>query len=166
MTQCVSSNGPMGLIYTTAENVQIFVEPGKKSTYDFIVRFRQPGGRLRTPRHVHLIVEMYVKQAHDAVLTMRLRDHLLGLFDQIASVTVFPPTLQLHQSDDVRPFQGLNAVGEFSVEFLLVVSELIFIQEKTNYPSGSLTQGLYRAFGVKDRFSVIGMATNTRYGGG
>jgi hypothetical protein len=155
----------MSLIHTTAEGVQIFVEPGKKSAYDFIVRFRQPGGRLRTPRHVHLIVEMYVKQAHDAALTTRLRDHLLGLFDRISPVVAFPPSLQLHQATDVRPFQKLNAVGEFSVEFLLVVSELIFIQEKTNYPTGSLTQRLYEAFGVKDRFSVIGMATNTRYGG-
>lgn len=37
----------------------------------------------------------------------------------------------------------------YIVEFLLVVSELIFIQEKTNYPQGSLTRELYEDFGTK-----------------
>lgn len=36
------------------------------------------------------------------------------------------------------------------------------IQEKTNYPQGSLTQQLYADFGVKDRFSVINAATLKR----
>ena len=34
----------------------------------------------------------------------------------------------------VKEFEDLNKVGEFSVEFLMVVTELILIQEKTNYP--------------------------------
>jgi hypothetical protein len=46
-----------------------------------------------------------------------------------------------------------------SVEFLLVVSELIFIQEKTNYQGGSLTYKLYQDFGVKDCFTVVNTAT-------
>jgi hypothetical protein len=46
-------------------------------------------------------------------------------------------------------------VGECTVEFLLVAIELVAIQEKTNYPLGSLTENLYKDFGVKDRFSVI-----------
>jgi len=46
-------------------------------------------------------------------------------------------------------------VGEFTVELLLVLTELMAIQEKTDYPKGTLTESLYRDFGVKDRFSVI-----------
>lgn len=52
-------------------------------------------------------------------------------------------------------FQKLNAVGEFSVEFILVVSESLAIQEKTNYPNGRLFQTLYEDFKTKSRFSVI-----------
>ncbi|MGQ9778188.1 MAG: hypothetical protein ACUVQ9_13425 [Thermodesulfobacteriota bacterium] len=54
--------------------------------------------------------------------------------------------------------QGNNSsfcLGEFTIEFLLVVTELMAIQERTNYPEGSLTEILYRNFGFKDRFSVI-----------
>lgn len=41
------------------------------------------------------------------------------------------------------------------MEFLLVVTEPMAIQERTNYPEGSLTERLNREFKVKDRFSVI-----------
>jgi hypothetical protein len=144
----------------------VSVRPGKKSAYDFKVIYREPSKRTRTPRHVHLIVELYVKQAHDNALTMRLRDHLLDIYDKLTPMTQYPPTLQVFQSGHDEPFRSLDAVGEFSTEFLLVVSELIFIQEKTNYPTGSMTQNLYRAFGVKDRFGVIGMVSQTKFGGG
>ncbi|MEW5692797.1 MAG: hypothetical protein AB1765_05830 [Candidatus Hydrogenedentota bacterium] len=49
----------------------------------------------------------------------------------------------------------MDKVGEFTVEFLLVAIELVAIQEKTNYPTGTVTENLYKNFGVKDRFSVI-----------
>jgi len=45
---------------------------------------------------------------------------------------------------------------------LLVLTELMAIQEKTNYPKGTLTESLYRDFGVKDRFSVIQKAVLKR----
>lgn len=149
----------MHLIWTTQKGVDIFVEPGKKSSYDFVVRYKEPNKWLRTPKHVHLIVELYVKEAYDKKLTHQLRDHLLQVFDKVKPIQNFPPQLQVYQASHAVPFQSLDAVGEFSVEFLLVVSELIFIQEKTNYPQGSMTKKLYEAFGVQDRFSVIHMAT-------
>ena len=71
----------------------------------------------------------------------------------------FPPHLQVFQSNDSKKFASLDAVGEFSSEAFLVMNELIFIQEKTNYPGGSLTRSLYEAFGFEDRFSVIARAS-------
>lgn len=115
---------------------------------------------LQGVKHVHLVVEMYVKEAYNPSLTYQLRDHLLQVFDKVQPVAGFPPALQVYRQGDEQLFQALDAVGEFSTEFLLVVSELIFIQEKTNYPQGSLTRELYAAFGVRDRFSVIHIATH------
>jgi hypothetical protein len=91
---------------------------------------------------------------------------LLAVYDKLTPMSSYPPALQVFQPGDDQQFRSLDAVGEFSVEFVLVVSELIFIQEKTNYPAGSMTQRLYQAFGVKDRFGVIAMATQTKFGGG
>lgn len=152
------------LVYTTNTNVQIGVYPGRKpeSPYDFIVKFREPNKRERTPAHVHLIVEMYVKHAHNPTLTLKLKEHILAMLSQIKPINSFPPSPQFFKPEHVEPFKDLNKVGEFTVEFLLVVIELMAIQEKTNYPEGSLTESLYRDFGVKDRFSVIQKAVLKR----
>lgn len=149
------------LIYTTKQHVEIQIYPGKKtqSPYDFIVKFKEPDKRERTPAHVHLIVEMYVKYAYNPTLTLKLKDHILVMLSHIKPINYFPPCLQFFKEDHTKPFKELDQVGEFTVEFLLVVSELLAIQEKTNYPKGSLTERLYQSFGVKDRFSVIQSAT-------
>jgi len=140
------------------------VYPGKKpeSPYDFIVKFREPNKRERTPAHVHLIVEMYVKHAYNASLTLKLRDQILKMLSQIKPINSFPPNLQFFQLEHTEPFKELDKIGEFPVEFLLVVTELMAIQEKTNYPTGSLTENLYKDFGVKDRFQVIQKAVLKR----
>lgn len=149
------------VIYTTKQNVEICVYPGtkKQSPHDFKVKYKEPNKRERTPKHVHLIVEMYVKFAYNSSLTLELRDHLLKMFENIRPISSFPPNLQFFKPEHLERFSDLDNVGEFPVEFLLVVTELIGIQEKTNYPEGSLTEGLYKDFGVKDRFSVIQKAT-------
>jgi len=145
------------LIWTTERGVEIVVERGRKSEHDFVVKYRDPqrSRNWRTPKHIHLIVELYVKEAYQPHLTYELRDHLIGVYDKVQPISHYPPALQVYQRGDEQRFLPLDAVGEYSVEFLLVVSELIFIQEKTNYPQGSLTRALYEDFGVKDRFSVV-----------
>lgn len=82
------------VVYVTSRNVQIRVYPGRKqqSPHDFIVRFQEPGKRERTPRHVHIIVEMYVKHAYNPDLTLRLRDHILEMFRHVQPADTFPPT--------------------------------------------------------------------------
>jgi hypothetical protein len=150
----------MVLLHTTQNGVQIHVEKGTKtqSPYDFIVKFLEPGKRLRTPTHVHLIVELYVKKAYNSQLTNQLVSYLLQVFQQLQPINYYPPKFQVFNPKNAIPYTPLNGVGEFSVEFLLAVSELIFIQEKTNYPRGSLTESLYKNFMTKDRFSVIQQA--------
>jgi hypothetical protein len=98
---------------------------------------------------------MYVKYAFDTPLTLKLKEHILTMLSQIRPVNSYPPTLQFFKPEHVEPFKDLDRVGEFTVEFLLVAIELVAIQEKTNYPTGTVTENLYKNFGVKDRFSVI-----------
>jgi len=145
------------LVYTTTGNVRIEVYPGSKrqSPYDFIVKFREPNKRERTPAHVHLIVEMYVKHAFNSSVTLKLREHILEMLSQVKPVTSFPPAIQYFKPEHVESFKELDKIGEFTVEFMLVAIELVAIQERTNYPTGTLTESLYKSFGVKDRFQVI-----------
>jgi len=105
---------------------------------------------------------MYVKHAHNPSITLELKEHILTMLKSIKPVNSFPPSLQFFKPEHIEPFKDLDKVGEFTVEFLLVVTELMAIQEKTNYPEGSLTESLYEDFGVKDRFQVIQKAVLKR----
>ena len=64
----------------------------------------------------------------------------------------------------VSIFQELNDYGQYSIEFILVVTELIMIQEKTNCPNGTMNVKIFEKFRNKhnDIFSVVSAATFTR----
>ncbi len=145
------------LIHTTKTGTRIYAERGSKSQNDFKVTYDEPGKRTRTPKHIHLIVDLYLKRAGNPLLTNQLVDHIINnLVQKVQPVSVFPPKLQVFQPQHVQQFQALDAFGEYSVEFLLVVTELVLIQEKTNYPNGKMSYELFSKFrNGADIFTVI-----------
>ena len=70
----------------------------------------------------------------------------------------------MYNKKDLDRFEELNQYGQYSVEFILVVTELIMIQEKTNYPNGTMNIKVFESFRNKhaDIFSVVSAATFTR----
>jgi hypothetical protein len=148
------------LIHTTLSEDQIFVAKGSKSQLDFIVKYRSPGKRLRTPKHIHLVVDLYAKLAGNENLSMKFIDHVISMIEQMQPVQMFPPRLQFFSKEQLSLFDGLDMYGEYSVEFLLVVIELIMLEEKTNYPNGTLNLRIFRNMREKaDIYSVVSAAT-------
>jgi len=149
------------LIYITKDGVKIYVAKGKKSANDFRVFYKEPNKKLRTPKHIHLIIDLYMKLTGDKKLTMQLVDHIINnIILKVRPATSFPPKLQVFHPQHVSQFQQLNNYGEYSVEFLLVVTELIMIQEKTNYPDGVMNLNLFQKFRKgEDIFTVVSAAT-------
>jgi len=71
-------------------------------------------------------------------------------------VDSFLPTLQFFKLEHIETFKDPGKVGgEFTTEFMLVVTEIMAIRETGQLPRGSLTESLYRDFVVKDRFQLI-----------
>ncbi len=121
------------LIHQTERNVEIFVEPGRKSAYDFIVRYREPGKRTRTPKHIHLVVNIFAKRTGDENLTNRLLKHIINdIILQVHPAQSYPPRLEIYTPATRQTSRPFEAFGEYSVEFLLIVTELLMLQEKTN----------------------------------
>ncbi len=151
----------MVLIHTTAIGVNIYAEVGSKSSYDFIVKYQEPKKKIRTPKHIHLIVDLFAKRTGNSELTNRFVDHIIDdIILKVSPVSTFPPALQVFQPTHVQDFDALSEYGEYTVEFLLVITELIMIQEKTNYPSGTINLNLFRKFRVgADIFSIVSAAT-------
>jgi len=145
---------------TSVNGWDIIVEPGQKSQFDFIVRYKQPGRRQRTPKHIHLIIDLYMKQTGNRNLAKNLLTHMLEILTKLKPVTEYPPSLQVFTPNHAAQFQELNAFGEYQVAFLLIIFELIMIQEKTNYPTGVLNkQILELLINDGDIFSVVSTAT-------
>lgn len=77
------------------------------------------------------------------------------LSTQLKPETKFPPTLQVYDKKDIAQFEELNKYGEYSVEFIFVVTELIMIQEKTNYPTGTMNIKVFERFRDKNVISFL-----------
>jgi len=148
------------LVYTTNEGVEIYVEPGKKSEYDFRVRYKEPNRALRTPKHIHLVIDLYLKKTGNRDLTLGLVSEFLEMLTELEPSTEFPPKFQAFRKERFERFRELDSYGEYSVEFLAAIFDLIMIQEKTNYPEGIINRKLFEAFlAEKDIFSVVSAAT-------
>ena len=81
-------------IYTTRNRVRILTRQGSKSQFDFIVKYREPGKRERTPKHIHLINDLYMKMARNESLTMRLVDHIINfIILRVRSNNSMPPRI-------------------------------------------------------------------------
>lgn len=147
--------------WTTQRGVKVLVVQGKKSPYDFVVRYVEPGKRQRTPKHIHIVVDLFAKRAASPGLTSQFLDHVVNnIIRKVIPAPSFPPTLQVFDPAHAQRFRLLNTVGEYDIEFLLIVLELIMIQEKTNYPAGILNLKLFEALASgKDIFTVVSAAT-------
>jgi hypothetical protein len=152
------------VIYTTENGTRILVSKGRKSPFNFKVRYKEVGKSTRTPKHIHLIIDLYMKKTGNKELTMQLVDHIINnIILKVKPSDSFPPKLQVFSQEHVSKFKELDKYGEYPVEFLLVVTELIMIQEKTNYPKGTMNLNLFRSFREeRDIFSVVSIATFRR----
>lgn len=149
------------LIYQASNGAEIYVCKGGKSQFNFRVQYKEPAKRVRTPKHIHLIIDLYMKRTGNVALTNQLVDHIINnIIRKVSASTSNPPVLQVFSPQHVNQFQALNTYGEYPVDFLLVVTELIMIQEKTNYPAGVMNLRLYERFRQQaDIFSVVSAAT-------
>lgn len=104
-----------------------------------------------------------MKLSRNKELTLKLVDYLIDMMKKLKPETEFPPSLQVYNKNDIAKFQELNNYGQYSVEFILVVIELIMIQEKTNYPNGTMNIKVFEKFrdSNDDIFSVVSAATFT-----
>lgn len=154
------------LVHTTKNAIKVYVSKGskKESPFDFRVHYQEPDKRVRTPKHIHIIIDLYMKLSRNEELTLKLVDYLIAMMKKLKSETKFPPSLQVYNKNDIAKFQELNNYGQYSVEFILVVTELIMIQEKTNYPNGTMNVKVFEKFRNKhdDIFSVVSAATFNR----
>ena len=132
---------------------------------DIIVKYRQRGvPRMRTPSHLHWVVDLLIKKQHREALTGEFVAFLLVLYDDLqpfASLEDRADRLE-HQigaavnAAALERFRPLNEFGEYSVEFTSSIIELMGICEKTGDPNAFMFRGVLAAIrDGRDIFSVV-----------
>ncbi len=138
-------------------------ERGANPELDFIVKYREPGKRLRAPSHTHWIVDSVYKGTW---FTSSLSDY----FNEWLNIYEVMEPFQTKEERDnyclmykeymCEHYEQLNGVGPYYIEFLSTIIEL-FIKCEKQAPNAFMFKTLLKlmkdfANGEKDFYQVIG----------
>ncbi len=165
-TQLIENGTKKAIIEFVFTDYIIYVFQGNLSQFDIIIKYKKDGKRIRTPKHIHWVVDILMKMQCEEKLTKK---YLLAI--QHCWNTCVPlsnndfDTLKAiikngEKAIKIEQFFHLNRYGEYDVEFLYVLMELLAIQEKTNrsdaYMFGDIIDELLEA--DMDIFKIISTA--------
>ena len=165
-TQFIEKGTKQAIIEFVFTDYIIYVFQGSLSQFDILIKYRKDGKRIRTPKHIHWVVDILMKMQGNETIT---KNYLLAI--QNCWNTCVPLTnndfatlkllIESGENDmDIEQYFALNDFGEYDVEFLYVLMELLAVQEKTNradaYMFGSIIDELLEA--DRDIFKIISTA--------
>ncbi len=136
---------------------------GENPDLDFIVKYKEPGKRLRTPSHTHWIVDLVIKGEIHQLTTLSLVESLIKIYEDIE------PFNTVEERDDyklqyvdnlVNTYSELDSVGALSIELIGTLVELFCKCEKQTTGAfmfkGMLELCKEYLEGKKDYYQVIG----------
>lgn len=164
--QLIESGRKKAIIEFVFTEYIIYVFQGSLSQYDILIKYRKDGTRIRTPKHIHWVVDILMKMQGNEILT---KQYLAAIQRCWNTCSPLPgnryETLKALIEDgeeaiDIEQYFPLNSFGEYDVEFLYVLMELLAVQEKTNradaYMFGSIIEELLET--DRDIFKIISTA--------
>ena len=165
-TQLIENGRKKAIIEFVFTEYIIYVFQGSLSQYDILIKYRKDGTRIRTPKHIHWVVDILMKMQGNEMLT---KQYLMAIQHCWNTCGPLPDnsceTLKTliedgEQAIDIEQYFPLNSFGEYDVEFLYVLMELLAVQEKTNradaYMFGSIIEELLET--DRDIFKIISTA--------
>lgn len=165
-TQRIENGTKQAIIEFIFTDYIIYVFQGTLSQFDIVIKYKKDGTRIRTPKHIHWVVDILMKMQGNEVLTKQYLIAIQNCWNNCAPLTSndFNTLKALIENGeaaiDIGQYFELNAFGEYDVEFLYVLMELLAVQEKTNradaYMFGNIIEELLDA--DRDIFKIISTA--------
>ncbi|MBQ7396458.1 MAG: hypothetical protein IJW08_07965 [Lentisphaeria bacterium] len=168
-TKLIEKDSKQAIIEFTFPDYIIYVFQGNLSQFDIVIKYRKDrkdGKRIRTPKHIHWVVDILMKIQGNEPLTKRYLKTIQDCWKTCAPLTNNDfNTLKALIEDgeekiDIQQYFDLNEFGEYDVEFLYVLMELLAVQEKTNrtdaYMFGEIIGELLET--ERDIFKIISTA--------
>lgn len=144
----------------------IFVFQGDLSQFDILIKYEKDGKRIRTPKHIHWVVDILMKMQGNEDLTKEYLLEIRNCWNQCTPLSNNDfDTLKLliengENNIEIARYFVLNKFGEYNVEFLYVLLELLAVQEKTNYADAYMFRNIIEQLLKADRdlFKIISTA--------
>ena len=136
---------------------------GENPDLDIIIKYKEPGKQVRTPKHLHWAIDLIIKKEHDPTLTKEFVRYLLEMWNGVVPFKSKEEQqecrLRFSKNELTTQFNRLDNFGEYSVEFISKVMELIMIQEKTGLATAFMFKGVLESiYNDKDIFSIVASA--------
>ena len=162
----IENDTKQAIIEFVFTNYIIYVFQGNLSQFDIVIKYKKDGTRIRTPKHIHWVVDVLMKMQGNEILAKRYLLAIQNCWKSCVPLTnndydTLKALIKNGEKDiDIDQFVSLNTFGEYDVEFLYVLMELLAVQEKTNradaYMFGNIIEELLDT--DRDIFKIISTA--------
>lgn len=151
-------------------NYKIHVFSGEITKNDIRIMYSEKGKRIRTPKHIHWVVDLLLKMQERNDLTREFIKELqnewkqtkpLKKNDEKTLITLVEDCIII---TDVSKYQDLNMYGEYNVEFLVVLMNLLMTQEKTNDPNAFMFGKILDAL-LNEELDIFAIMSIAGFGG-
>lgn len=141
---------------------------GQNPDLDIVVKFKDKYTKSvpRTPKHIHWVIDLLVKKEHKKQLTIEFIKYLLSMYDKLEPFKNKEEQqkceIKFTEPKNLEKFKELDNYGQYSVEFIGNVIELLSIEEKTGFKGAFMFKSVLTALLEKeDIFSIVATATQT-----
>ena len=158
------------IIEINFENFDIYVFDGELSEFDILIKYKENDSRLRTPKHIHWVVDILLKQSKDKKLTNDFLKLLQNCWKKCAPLkendfdTLNDFVVTCWEKFDYSMYAPLDKYGEYSTDFLFILMNLLSVQEKTNrsdaYMFGKIIDEL-----LEEELDIFKIVSTAGYGG-
>ena len=140
---------------------------GKRPELDIVVKYKDKYTKsvVRTPKHIHWVIDLLIKKEHKKELMLEFVDYLYEMYDKIEPFRTKDDQqkceLKFTNPENLKRFEELNKHGQYSIEFIGHVIELLSIEEKTGFEGAFMFKGVLKALKEqKDIFYIVSSATH------
>jgi DNA adenine methylase len=125
--------------FELADGTKVGVFPGSRgynADLDIIIKYLDPrkSNRLRTPQHIHWVIDLIIKREHDSRLTLDFLKYLRSFYDNSNAFESIEDrqicAVPFYESGKHTDYSSLDRYGEYSVEFIALIIELMVRMEK------------------------------------
>lgn len=116
----------------------IHVFQGELSENDILIKYKEKGKTIRTPKHIHWAVDILMKLQGEKELTKTFLQNIKKNWEKCEGlksndIMTLSNIIKKGEKDlDIARYKSLNKYGEYEMDFLFTLMKLLMVQEKTN----------------------------------